>query len=172
MKTETLITRWSRRKQQAAQAHPSNNHDLENTKDPQDQTIIEPPTEEEQRLEKLNALTDQDMPALETLDNDSDYAGFMSTNVSEHLRKQALKKLFFSDTYQIRDGLDEYDGDYTHFDQLDPSTITADIKHRLEIEAQKRLAQQKENTESPITPDTEEEYQQQAHHSDDNEDTA
>ena len=39
-------------------------------------------------------LTDADMPPIETLTEDSDYTGFMSPEVSEELRKLALRKLF------------------------------------------------------------------------------
>jgi len=100
--------------------------------------------EREKSLEKLNTLTDEDMPDLETLNENSDFSGFMSTAVSEQLRKMALKKLFHGKSYNIRDGLDEYDGDYTSFEKLDPNVITCDMKHLLEVEAEKLAAKEKE----------------------------
>jgi hypothetical protein len=85
------------------------------------------------------------MPDVETLNEDSDFSGFMSTGVSETLRKMALQKLFHGKSYNVRDGLDEYDGDYTSFEKLDPSVITCDMKHILEVEAEKlRLAKEAE----------------------------
>ncbi len=100
--------------------------------------------EKADKLAALNALTDEDMPAVESLDESSDFSQFMSTSVSEGLRKLALRKLFHSEQFNMRDGLDEYDGDYTHFEKLDPSTITADMKHLLEVEAEK-LEQMRED---------------------------
>ena len=100
--------------------------------------------EREKSLEKLNTLTDEDMPDLETLNENSDFSGFMSTAVSEQLRKMALRKLFHGKSYNIRDGLDEYDGDYTSFEKLEPNVITCDMKHLLEVEAKKLAAKEKE----------------------------
>ncbi len=57
-------------------------------------------------------LTDQDMPPLETLREDSDYRGFLSPGVSDRLHRLALRKLFGGTRFQVRDGLDDYDNDY------------------------------------------------------------
>ncbi|MFT5607466.1 MAG: hypothetical protein ACI9PZ_001268, partial [Parvicella sp.] len=91
----------------------------------------------EQKLEQLNQLTDADMPEIESLDEEADFSNFMSKGVSEALRKRALKKLFHGASYNLRDGLDEYDDDYTFFEKLDPNTITSDMKHMIEVEAKK-----------------------------------
>jgi len=131
---ESFASRWSRRKHQVEAV------DTELPADTDD--VIDLEKQREQKLAKLNALTDEDMPDVETLGEDSEYAGFMSINVSEELRKMALRKLFHGKTYNIRDGLDEYDGDYTSFEKLDPSIITADMKHLLEVEAEKLLAKE------------------------------
>ena len=135
---ESFASRWSRRKQEM-QSEPEEKGAL----------IEEEPQQpsEEDRLAALNTLTDEDMPELETLGENSDYAGFMSINVSEELRKLALRKLFHGKTFNIRDGLDEYDGDYTQFEKLDPSIITADMKHLLEVEAEKLLAKEAQESE-------------------------
>jgi hypothetical protein len=65
------------------------------------------------------------------------------------LRKMALRKLFASETYNERDGLDEYDGDYTHFEKLDPTTITADMKHMIRVEAERLQAKLLEEDRPP-----------------------
>ena len=93
-----------------------------------------------EKLAQLNTLEDKDMPDIALLDENSDFSQFMSTNVSEALRKLALHKLFHSEGYNIRDGLDEYDGDYTSFEKLDPTTITADMRYRQELDAEKLKA--------------------------------
>ena len=142
IKKEGFVSRWSRRKQEVV-----NETAVEDLPEIVDEPVDEE-TLAEQRLEKLNALTDEDMPDIETLNEDSDFSGFMSTGVSETLRKMALQKLFQGKSYNIRDGLDEYDGDYTSFEKLDPSIITCDMKHIIEVEAEKaRLAKEEQEKE-------------------------
>jgi hypothetical protein len=62
--------------------------------------------------ETQKALTDQDMPSLESLNDESDYRGFLSPGVSDGLHRLALRKLFGAAKFQVRDGLDDYDTDY------------------------------------------------------------
>lgn len=82
-------------------------------------------------------LTDDDMPPLESLDEDSDYAGFLSAKVSESLRRAALRKLFHSSTFNVIDELDDYAEDFTTFEALG-DLITADMRHRLDVEAKRQ----------------------------------
>lgn len=76
------------------------------------------------------------MPALDSLTEDSDYRGFLSPKVSEALRRKALRILFHGPTFNIRDGLDDYDEEFTHFAKLG-DIVTADMRHQLEVEAQR-----------------------------------
>lgn len=141
---ENFMSRWSRRKQEVdleSQAEATEQSDVSTEEEIPEKT---PEEIREEKLAELNALTDEDMPDVETLDEDSDYEGFMSINVSEGLRKIALQKLFHGKSYNIRDGLDEYDGDYTFFEKLDPSVITADMKHMIGVEAKKLLAKEEQ----------------------------
>jgi len=64
------------------------------------------------------ALSDADMPPVDSLDADSDYSGFLSPGVSKELRQLALRKLFGSPALNFRDGLDDYDDDYRNFETL------------------------------------------------------
>jgi len=50
-------------------------------------------------------LTDADMPPIESLDEDSDYAQFLSPQVGTGLRRRALRKLFRLPRFQGSDGL-------------------------------------------------------------------
>jgi hypothetical protein len=84
-------------------------------------------------------LTDADMPALDTLDEHSDFSGFLSPGVSDSLRKLALRKLFSSAGFNIRDGLDDYDEDFTSFTPLG-DIVTSDMKHRAEVAEERRRA--------------------------------
>jgi hypothetical protein len=145
---ENFASRWSRRKQRVKLEQADTDANAEDINIAQANAAA-PDTESSdleqiraEKLARLNALKDEDMPDIATLNENSDFSQFMSTNVSEELRKLALRKLFQGKTYNVRDGLDEYDGDYTSFEKLDPNTITADMRHRLELEAEKLKAQQ------------------------------
>lgn len=137
-KDEGFVSRWSRRKEQAEKQERE-----ENIHSPTEE-IIDPEEVKAQKLEALNKLTDEDMPDVETLNENSDFSGFMSTSVSEGLRRMALKKLFMGASYNIRDGLDEYNGDYTKFEKMPTNMITSDMKHMVEVEAKKQLEKEQE----------------------------
>ncbi len=81
-------------------------------------------------------LTDEDMPPLESLDEDSDYSGFLSPGVSESLRKLALRKMFLSSKYNVTDGLDDYAEDFTQFAPLG-NIVTSDMRHQMEMQAER-----------------------------------
>jgi hypothetical protein len=112
-----FIARWSRLKREAAlpAESPDSPHEVVASGD--DALAAEP-------------LCDSDMPPIESLDEHSDYSGFLSEKVSESLRRQALRKLFHSAAFNVCDGLDDYDDDYTSFAGLG-DIVTADMRHQL-----------------------------------------
>lgn len=81
--------------------------------------------------------TDADMPPLESLTADSDYSGFLSSKVSEGLRRAALRKLFHSEQFNVLDDLDDYAEDFTTFTALG-DFVTSDMRHALEQAAKKQ----------------------------------
>ncbi len=134
----SFVSRWSRLKDENRQT---------NDDTAVDKTVKQTIASEEDQQAPVKILTDADMPDIENMTAESDYTGFLSPGVSEELRKLALRKLFRSEVFNIRDGLDEYDGDYTHFEKLG-DIVTSDMKHQLELEA-KRKAEQALQHESP-----------------------
>ncbi len=139
---ENLLSRWSRRKQQTASE--SKQEDLVVALKQQNLTAAEIDNRisaASELKESRPLLTDEDMPAIETLHEESDFSGFMSSGVSDELRNLALKKLFKAPSFNVRDGLDEYDEDYTSFVKLG-DIVTCDMKHQIEMEAKKKLEQE------------------------------
>lgn len=136
---EDFFGRWSRRKHEARQVEPPPDAGGERADGPAVRGGSEPPAE----------LSDADMPPLETLGEDSDYSGFLSSGVSDDLRKLALRKLFHLPSFNIRDGLDDYDEDFRFFEPLG-DVITADMRHQMEREAEraKQMAAQDSSSES------------------------
>lgn len=124
---ENFLSRWSRRKQTSANM-PVEAETVEEHSATTEATEIQ--------------LGDEDMPPLESLDETSDYTGFLSPKVSEELRRLALRRLFHSAGFNVCDGLDDYDEDFSSFAKLG-NIITSDMRHQLE-EARKKLDQQLE----------------------------
>jgi hypothetical protein len=79
--------------------------------------------------------TDVDMPPLESIGDDSSVSDFFSPGVSEALRKAALRKLFHLPKFNVVDGLNDYDDDFRFFTALG-DIVTADMRHRTELEAE------------------------------------
>jgi hypothetical protein len=123
----SFLARWSRRKRES---------ELERT-----EQMAAPSAEQlpaDAITDEAVALTDADMPPIDTLDEHSDISGFLSPGVSAALRQLALRKVFHLPRFNVRDGLDDFDDDYTRFRALG-DTVTAEMRHRAEVEAE-RLA--------------------------------
>lgn len=129
---ESVLSRWSRRKLEADQLESA----IDESMPPDVQASPNVPATEEGDAAKKPVLTDADMPDIETLNEDSDFSGFMSSGVSDDLRNLALRKLFKAPVFNIRDGLDEYDEDYTYFEKLG-DIVTCDMKHQIEMQEKK-----------------------------------
>jgi len=127
---EGFLARWSRRKQSGYrnQEHPSA---------PGPETLCgEPPAaDDSQQTTPQRQVTDADMPPVDSLDEKSDYAAFMSAGVSEKLRAQALRKLFHLPGFHLPDGLDDYDDDFTQFAKLG-DIVTREMERMLVRERQ------------------------------------
>jgi len=135
---EDFLERWSRRKLDAQ-------HDDQGTPASESSAAINvvPAADEPEKV-----LTDADMPPIETLDGDSDYSPFLSPGVSDDLRQQAMRKLFTQPDFNIADGLNDYDEDYTHFTGLG-KVITHEMKRML----QRELEAEGTPAESAAAPD-------------------
>lgn len=55
---------------------------------------------------------DHTLPDPETLEAGSDFSAFMSPGVSSTLRRKALRQLWTTGDYNLRDGLNDYDQDF------------------------------------------------------------
>jgi hypothetical protein len=132
---ESGLSRWARRKQEAREAReaPAIVNEMPVV---EAESMLDVPVPDEIPEEPV-ALTDADMPDIDALGEDSDFTGFMSPGVSDELRNLALRKLFHAPVFNIRDGLDEYDEDYTSFEKLG-DIVTCDMKHQIEVQERKR----------------------------------
>jgi len=151
---DSFLRRWSKRKLDEptiAQGGAHVEQELLSTAD-QPHEIKRDPTLDQSRLE----LTDEDMPPVETLDENSNFSGFLSPKVSETLKRQALRKLFHLPQFNITDGLDDYDEDFTSFDKLG-NIITHEMRRQMQLEAERSQANNGEK------PPKQNDSNQQAH---------
>lgn len=122
---ESAFARWSRLKRQrtvnaaaprqsgTAAIRPASEHAPETT--PNDQAAPPP-------AEKIPS----DLPDIASLNRDSDFSPFLRRDVPEGLHRQALRALWRSDpTFSLRDGLTDYDEDYTAIGRVEQVVRTA-----------------------------------------------
>ena len=150
---EGPLRRWARRRREVAREAQANAgarpRDIPEQAPDVRQSADDPPVP---AAVEEKALTDEDMPPLDTLDEDSDYSGFLSPGVSEALRRRALRKLFSSAVFNVPDGLDDYDDDFTSFAALG-DIVTSDMKHQAEVEAERARQARSDTEPAPETED-------------------
>lgn len=154
----SFLSRWSRRKLQA--------RDTDTERPAAGSTDVTPALAESSTVASESTASqspeaaprepiDEDMPPLESLHQDADVSMFFSSKVSPQLRRQALSKLFHAPKFNIRDGLDDFDEDYTCFAPLG-DTVTADMRYMKEL-AERRARELAEREASAQRPDAVEE---------------
>lgn len=135
---ESALARWSRRRLESRRSAPP-----PVAPDEESQVETRPG---KSRKEEAPPLADADMPPLASLSGNSDAAAFMSPGVSDSLRRRALRRIFSSQKFNLRDGLDDYDEDFSSFIPLG-DVVTAEM--RRQWERMKNANAQEEQTEDP-----------------------
>ena len=151
---EGFLTRWSRRKTLSLRGEeppePDDDDTAPHSAEPLDDTPA-PAEEAAVVADEQRAGADPDeapeLPPLDSLSADSDYSAFMGKGVPADLRQKALRKLFHSDKFNVRDGLDDYDLDFSNPEPLG-DIITAEMRYRVERELE-RLAGLDEDEQIP-----------------------
>lgn len=98
----SFVKRWARLKQQAVVAQP-------------------PPA-------KAGAKEAAELPALDSLTFDSDFAAFLRADIEESVKRAALKKLLHDPRFNVMDGLDTYIDDYSKNDPI-PEEMLKTLEH-------------------------------------------
>ena len=149
---QSRLHRWSKQKTVAREE----NETAENQQPDEvaDSGHVAPTKEEQEENQKKQAEEKPpvELPPLESLGDDSDYSMFMSSEVDESLKKLALRKLFKAPFFNIRDGLNDYDEDFTTFEELG-DIVTSDMKFHAERkkaeEEQRKLEAESEAIDQP-----------------------
>jgi hypothetical protein len=122
---ESIVARWSRRKQAARRT-------AENQPEPPSTAVV---ADGHTASAPPAVLTDKDMPPVESLTEESDFSGFLSSGVSEALRRKALYKLFHLPAFNTRCPLDSEYYDCHGYEPLG-NIITHEMREALEREAE------------------------------------
>ena len=154
-----VLRRWSRRKQGLADAGKASEADDDEASSnsqiaPVEPASVAPVEATADAAEEEPLLTDEDMPAIDSIGKDSDVSCFFNRGVSEQLRQRALKHLLRLPAFNITDGLNDYDEDYTSFEPLG-DIVTSDMRFHAKRK-EKLAAQQREEEEALRTQQSEE----------------
>ena len=146
-----FLSRWSQRKieQQNLDAADASNQALA-LDDPASLTPSEPQNESVADVENEIVLTDADMPDIESLNESSNFSQFFSSGVSEELRDLALQKLFRLPEFNLRDGLNDYDEDFSKMTAL-TEAVASQLRKWVEEKTEEKVEEQHEQIKSQLS---------------------
>ncbi|OJA05720.1 DUF3306 domain-containing protein [Halomonas sp. QHL1] len=99
---------------------------------------------------------DHTLPDPETLEAGSDFSAFMVPGVSGALRRRALKRLWATGNYNVRDGLDDYDADYNKLLKPMGSELASKLRrwtHKVEEAVDKSLDEAETESQKELAAD-------------------
>ncbi|MDV6251026.1 DUF3306 domain-containing protein [Vibrio sp. EA2] len=115
-----FLSRWSKRKLEESQ----NTQQDANLSDETDTEIVESLSAEEafesDVSEQITTTEESETTAdaQEQKPEEMSIANLLVSEASESVKKAALRKLFLSEEFNVRDGLDDYDDDYSNLKSL------------------------------------------------------
>ncbi len=147
-----FVSRWSRRKHAA---RSNRLPDADATAGPVNESAGTTPASGREAM-PVTQPEPEPIPDLGSLTEQSDYRRFMQSDINADLRRLALRKLFKAPVFGIRDGLDDYDEDFTTFEALG-NVVTSDMRfhqQRLEKLAAQESGQPEAASSETITLQT------------------
>lgn len=132
-----FLSRWSRRKQQ---------HDMQKDSDAEAELPVSETNTEQQNEPESEAQSQQAEARPLPI--------WQQEGVDAETKKAALRKLFHKPEFNVRDGLNEYDDDFTQFASLG-NIVTHEMKRLLKMAEEKtRPDEQDETASSAATKQT------------------
>lgn len=131
MSDKSFLSRWSRLKKEQSStpvADPAEQTEspleAQNNEAGNRELLTDVQAENQPNNIESEPLTDEDMPDIESLNEESDYSAFLSPGVSDELRNLALRKLFNLPQFNIVDGLNDYDEDFSKMPALSQAVVS------------------------------------------------
>lgn len=153
--TGSRLHRWSKQKTQAREEESSSENPQPDEMPDAEAVALTEGKEEGREERETEGKTPVELPPLESLEDDSDYSMFMSDEVDEKIKKLALRRLFKAAIFNVRDGLNDYDEDFTTFEELG-DIVTSDMKYHAERKKAEEEARRKLEEESQATEESQE----------------
>ncbi len=115
MATSSFLNRWSKRKLEQTSNYTDEVHHTD-----QLETVTEESESETAQNDVGELLSDTESVAAfeETKVEELSIANLLVSEASESVKKAALRNLFLSEEFNVRDGLDDYDDDYSNLKSL------------------------------------------------------
>ncbi|MGR5237832.1 DUF3306 domain-containing protein [Vibrio alfacsensis] len=157
----SFFSRWSKRKLEETTIEPTDAKvvdSVESTEPETAQAHEELSTETESLTTEATATeTESQQTSSETTDpEEMSVAQLLVSEASESVKKAALRKMFLSEEFNVRDGLDDYDDDYSTLKSLSEGvaeTLRDWIKEKPEEEQsveEPQYAEMKEESETDV----------------------
>jgi hypothetical protein len=89
------------------------------------------------------------LPAIESLTIDSDFAPFFKPQVDESVKRAALKQLFRDPRFNVMDGLDTYIDDYTQPDPISAGVLEDLMQRRVSFPYSAAAAEPEQPDDAP-----------------------
>lgn len=140
---DSFLARWSARKTESRKNVELPEPEEQEAAAREEDAVAGPPDRGSEPAEEAAP----ELPPLESLDENSDYSAFLDSRVDTDTQREALRKLFQSPKFNVTDGLDDYDLDYTNPEPLG-NIVTAEMRHRIQLELEK-LARLDDESEDP-----------------------
>ncbi len=150
MATSSFLNRWSKRKLEQS------SNDQDGKPQPDDlATIVDESGSQDTQVEATNPISATEPNSVEEERNpeQTSIANLLVSEASEAVKKAALRKLFLSEQFNVRDGLDDYDDDYSKLKSLSEGvadTLRDWIKESTDQEANPELQTVRIETEADI----------------------
>lgn len=167
---QSFFSRWSQRKAEHRESEITEATQIA-AEEPVEATDSTLATNQAGDIEEV-VLTDEDMPDIESLDQNSDFSQFFSSGVSDELRDLALQKLFRLPEFNLRDGLNDYDEDFSKMPELAEAVVAKlrnwvnEKEEDLKEELTEQFTGSESDNEAPLPNETTSQTEQQQDFSD------
>ncbi|NOI72207.1 DUF3306 domain-containing protein [Vibrio owensii] len=151
----SFFSRWSKRKLEEATTEPTDAKVVDSVEstEPETAQAHEELSTEAQALATEAAATEtesQQTSSETTEPEEMSVAQLLVSEASESVKKAALRKMFLSEEFNVRDGLDDYDDDYSNLKSLSEGvaeTLRDWVKEKTEGEPAEETTQLTESHE-------------------------
>ncbi|MCA0937244.1 DUF3306 domain-containing protein [Vibrio alginolyticus] len=150
MATSSFLNRWSQRKLGQATGQQD---EEQLTNDPE--LILEESRPQALQVEDSTPAVDTESDSSSKVENTEEMsiASLLVSEASESVKKAALRKLFLSEEFNVRDGLDDYDDDYSNLKSLSEG-VADTLRDWIKDKSEEELVQEQHAIQAEDKPES------------------